>query len=142
MGGANSAGDRTAIRGMYLYGALPLEDEESWANGELVGQVTTDSPPAYFAYGPCCPKPIVYEGEDKCDIGGDIHNPRNGQRIVDRYTELGMADDITLTDCMVDRGEQPLHYFADFVESLRYTREPTISPTSSTSSSTSLSTTA
>jgi len=129
--GANS--DRPAIKGMYLYGALPLEDEESWENGEIVGEVTTDSPPAYFAYGPCCPKPIEYEGEDKCVLDdGDIHNPRNGQRIVDRYTELGMEDNITLTDCMVINGSQPLHYFVPFVETLDgggAGGEPTGSPT-------------
>jgi len=115
--GANSG--RPAIKGMYMYNALPVEDEESWADGALLGFITTEnSPPAYLPYGPCCPTPIIYEGDDACYIGSDIHNPRNGQRIVDRYTELGMADEVTLYQCMEMEDLRPLYFFGTFVESL------------------------
>ena len=119
---------RGAIKGMYLYGALPLLEESAWEGGELTGTVTSNSPPAYFAYGQCCPKPIITSGPDKCIVykednpqKEDIHNPRNGQRIVNRYEELKMGEDITLTDCMIrDLGaaSNPLYYFSTFVESL------------------------
>lgn len=120
--GANS--DREAIQGMYMYNALPIEDAESWADGAILAQVTTDSPPAYLPYGPCCPTPIIYEGDDACYIGSDIHNPRNGQRIVDRYTELGMSEEVTLTQCMDKNGSRPLYYFGTFVDSLDATPAP------------------
>jgi len=114
LGANNYFTDREAIEGIYLYNALPISNETQLA--QLVALVTTDTAPAYLPYGPCCPKPIVVSGDDKCDIGDDIHNPLNGQRIVDRYAELGMAADITLTDCMEKNGTNVMHYFATLVD--------------------------
>ena len=123
--GAHS--ERNAIKGMYLYGALPLELQEMWDESNILPAVTTDSKPAYFTYGPCCPKPITIEGPNMCVVYQDdqptkidIHNPRNGQRIVNRYEELGMDEKITLTDCMDRDGtsDNILYYFPTFLKSL------------------------
>lgn len=124
--GAHS--ERGAVKGMYLYGALPLELDEMWEVSNILDAVTTSSKPAYFAYGPCCPKPIIVEGPNRCVVYQDdnpskidIHNPRNGQRIVNRYQQLGMDEKINLTDCMVRDGTSGnlLHYFPSFVKSLK-----------------------
>ena len=50
------------IKGIYMLGALPKQ--EVWPTA----LVTLDSPPIQFAYGPCCPKPIITTGADKCVV--------------------------------------------------------------------------
>ena len=71
-------------------------------------------------------------------IPPDGHNPRHGQKIVDRYTELGMALMITLTDGLAKRKESCFDYFSNFVTardtSPTASPAPTSTPTISASS--------
>eukprot|EP00588_Corethron_pennatum_P024473 CAMPEP_0194316200 /NCGR_PEP_ID=MMETSP0171-20130528/13018_1 /TAXON_ID=218684 /ORGANISM="Corethron pennatum, Strain L29A3" /LENGTH=137 /DNA_ID=CAMNT_0039072359 /DNA_START=1 /DNA_END=410 /DNA_ORIENTATION=+ len=87
---------KSAIRGIYMHNALP---EGVWMAGDAtwLEPVTSGSPPAYLTYGPECPKPIIQSCTPSPDPK-DIHNPLYGQKIVDRYTDLGMAAMITLKD--------------------------------------------
>ena len=72
------------IVGIYMFNALP---DGAWLALDPLGEfyfdpeaeVTANSPPAYLAYGPECPKPIL----QTCDPD-DGHNPRHGQTIVER----------------------------------------------------------
>jgi predicted esterase len=115
----------TEIKAIYMYNALPdpvWQDVDTW---DPVADVSAQSPPTYLAYGPECPKPITQD----CTISGDIHNPRHGQKIVDRYEELGLT--ITLTDGMhnLQPGNTPnvMRYFPSLVDP-----SITLSPTTPT----------
>jgi len=111
---------KTAIRGLYMYNALPGEITDELSPGEpspLVEAVTAGSPPAYLAYGPECPKPIMQNCMTSPEPG-DIHNPKYGQIIVDRYTELGMASMIQLTDGLHNANMGLFDLFPVFAASL------------------------
>lgn len=99
-------GGHPAIKGIYMYNALP---DGFWQAPELwtpVVEVNADSPPVYFAYGP------VYGSTDS-------HRPDNSDPVVARYDELGLGDDITITTGMWQAGiSNVMFYFPDFVESL------------------------
>jgi hypothetical protein len=81
-----------------MYNALP---NSVWPEGNTVwlDYITTESPLAHLVYGPERPKPFTQD----CDPN-DGHNPRNGQRVVDRYTELGITSSIGLTDGLTNAG--------------------------------------
>lgn len=66
------------VRGVFYAQGLP---KGAWADGKErpLDYVTRQSPPIVFTYR---------EGMDTTDG----HSPRYGQRIVDRYTELGIGD--------------------------------------------------
>lgn len=109
---------KSGIRGLYMYNALP---DGGWDGGDgyaaWVEPVTAGSPPAHLVYGPECPKPI----EQNCVPSpnpNDIHNPRHGQTIVDRYTDLGMTAMITLTDGLTNSGTGIYDLFPSFAASL------------------------
>ena len=88
------------IKGIYMYNALPNSVWEEEANNSFwLDSITQESPPAHLVYGPECPKPI----SEDCDPN-DGHNPRNGQRVVDKYTELGIGSKIELTDGLTNDG--------------------------------------
>lgn len=104
-----------AIQGIYMYNALPegfWQSPETWT--PLV-DVSIDSPQTYFAFGPT--------PEDD-----DAHNPVNAYPVRDRYIELGIGENITLTDGMGNdfrdaNGNwtnvgQIMHYFPDFIATL------------------------
>ncbi|MFT4614152.1 MAG: hypothetical protein ACI9NT_001295 [Bacteroidia bacterium] len=104
-----------AIKGIYMYNVLP---EGFWQFPDLwtpLVNVSADSPPTYFAFGP----------NPQSDDG---HNPVNAYPVRDRYIELGIGDNITLTDSMWDnfRDEndnwknvaQIMEYFPGFVATL------------------------
>ncbi len=79
--------DHPAIQGGYFYNPLP---QGTWAQPELwspVDNITADSRPTYFAFGP-----------DRDDDDG--HNPVNADPAVERYEELGIADRLTTTEGM------------------------------------------
>jgi hypothetical protein len=107
--------DHPAIKGIYMYNALPTffwQSPELWSP---LDAVNIDSPPTYLAYGPV--------PEDN-----DVHNPTNAYPVVDLYTELGIGDKITLTDGMWNDFQdgngnwtnvgQIMHYFPEFAATL------------------------
>jgi len=111
---------KPAIRGFYMYNALPgasLEEPSPGVPSPLLEVVTAGSPPGYLAYGPECPKPILQDCAPS-PKPGDIHNPRYGQIIVDRYTELGMAAMIQLTDGLTNAEMDIFDLFPVFAASL------------------------
>lgn len=90
------------VIGCYMYNALPNPNISVYLD-----EISASSPPIYLAYGPKCPVPIITTGDDVCvvyktDENGtitnntDIHNPISGVKVVDRYTDLGMADKLGL----------------------------------------------
>jgi hypothetical protein len=101
-----------AIKGIYMYNALP---EPAWTSGALwtpLVNVNSNSPRTYLAYG-------FLPGDD------DIHSPVNAYPVVARYDELGIGDKITLTDGMNAAGlTNAMHYFPDLVATL----EPPLPP--------------
>jgi len=106
---------KPAIHGLYMYNALP---NNAWvAESPWVEDVTAESPPAYLVYGPECEKPITQDCVPSPDPQDD-HNPRNGQKIVDRYTELGIASMITLTDGLHNADMRLFDFFPEFAASL------------------------
>jgi len=111
--------EKPEIQGIYVYNALPdsvwQNDNDSW-----VEDVTTGSPPAYLVYGPECPKPITQECLPSPDPT-DGHNPRNGQKIVDRYTDLGIDSKIELIDGLENDGIGIYDLFPSFAASLAST---------------------
>lgn len=107
------------IKGIYMHSALPNEQTATF-----IDAVTANSPPAYLPYNTECPKPIKQDcrscrfPETGPTCKEDIHNPRYGQQVVERYIELGIGDNITLTDGMSKAGFRPMYYFSDFVQIL------------------------
>ena len=103
------------ILGAYMYNALPNSawgPEASW-----VSAVTAESPPMYLVYGPECEKPITQDCLPS-PAPGDGHNPKNGQTIVDRYEEVGLASEITLTDGLTNDNIPIFQLFPGFAASL------------------------
>jgi len=121
---------KPAIRGYYMNGALPLPDsawDDENNNNPWVEMVTADSPQAYLAYDPECPKPILQTCEPSPNPN-DIHNPRRGQTIVDRYNDLGIAERITLVDGMANDEIGIFDLFPGFAASLVDDDVPTTPP--------------
>ena len=97
---------RQAIAGLYFYNALP---NGAWAFPDILNplvDVTADSPPLYFAYGPA-------------PDDGDSHNPVNVYPVVYRYADFGMPGWVNLSHSMTAAKLDPFHFFPDFVASLR-----------------------
>lgn len=110
------------IQGLYMYNALP---DGVWmgANAPWLPAITAEkSPPAYLVFGPECPKPITQDCVPSPDPG-DRHSPRNGQKIVDRYTQLGL--EITLTDGLENNNIGVFDLFPDCAASLAGTAAQT-----------------
>jgi len=104
---------KAEIQGIYMYNVVP-------ADNTLAEDVTTGSPPAHLVYGPECPKPITQDCVPSPDQENK-HNPRFGQTIVDRYTDLGMTSKIQLTDGLTTNGIGIFDMFPRFVASLAST---------------------
>lgn len=83
------------IIGIYMYNALPGRiwdgpDGDTWTE-----QIKDQSAPIFLSYGPSCPHPI----NETCVPSpnpDDIHNPKNGAKVIARYNELN------LTSYMID----------------------------------------
>jgi len=120
---AQSQDSRFTVIGIYMYNALPINDEAQWQNTSLfpLVDVTINSPRTYFIYGPECPTDPPQETCDiATDLGGDIHNPMNGQRIVEAYEALGIGAKISLRqgcDCS-GNGGNIAQDFPDFAPTL------------------------
>gem|GEM_PF-1707381 len=104
-----------AIKGIYMYNALPQgawQDTDAW---NPANEVTVDSPTTYLVYGP-----------DFDDDDG--HNPMHVDPVIDRYEALGIGDRVTrYVDMWGDFQDgngnwtndgQIMHYFPEFVASL------------------------
>lgn len=119
-----------------MYNGLPLSNNEDSFDSIVLQHVTTDSPRAFLAYGPECPKPIDPEGcqsEDPPEPSPnheDIHNPRFGQKIADEYADLGIGDRIRLVDGMENANITNIYYY--FNESLSLPRAGTSAPPTTT----------
>jgi len=102
-----------AIKGLYMYNALP---KGFWLSPELwspLENVSIDSPPTYLAYGPL-PEDVT-----------NMHNPTNVDAVVDLYATLGLGDNITLTDGMTAANlTDIMHYFPEFAATLVGSAEP------------------
>jgi len=95
----------SSVRGIYMPQALPDPFWESLSIWDPATDVTVDSKPIYMPYKPSTP-----------DITGDIHDPRRGLDIVDRYAALGLGHKAS-----VDMGvaeDALFDYFPTFLESL------------------------
>lgn len=110
------------IKGIYMSNALP--DGRVWGPDANQGSstiweevITTNSPPAYLVFKPECPKPIQQNCVPSPDRG-DIHNPKNGQTIVNRYNDLGIESKIKLIDGLTNKGINEFDFFPEFVASL------------------------
>lgn len=102
------------VQGMYMYNALPLPDISLF---EVM--ITRDSPPGSFNWGPECPVPIIISGPDQCTMR-DIHNPVSGQKIVNRYNDLGLGREVWFRQGMHREGTSSniWTYFPDFLREL------------------------
>merc|ERR1719343_427994 len=98
-----------------MHGALPDPDT---TQNFAVPLVTAESPPILLTYGPECPKPIKQDCVTSPEPG-DIHNPKNGQKIMDKYNEVGLGSQANLIDGMDNAGIlNVLFYFPSFASAL------------------------
>ncbi|MEO0508443.1 MAG: hypothetical protein AAF065_01125 [Verrucomicrobiota bacterium] len=92
-----------AIRGLYMYNALP---DQVWSFPETwipTNDVTESSPPLCFVYNVSPMDPT------------DVHDPDNGFTIVDRYEELDRADRVTLIHSIGTSGDTDrFQFLVDF----------------------------
>jgi hypothetical protein len=110
------------IKGIYMINALP---DNAWNKASVrrgsstiwEEVITTNSPQTYLVYEPECSKPIQQNCVPSPDPS-DIHNPKNGQIIVDRYTELGIESKIKLIDGLDNKGINMFDLFPEFVASI------------------------
>jgi len=113
---------KPGIRGIYMSDAFPdgaWKKDAEISEGYYVWEelVTVNSPPAFLVFGPECPKPITQDCVASPEPS-NIHNPRHGQTIVDRYTKLGIGKRITLMDGFENKGNGVYDFFRDFVATL------------------------
>lgn len=90
------------VKGIYSTGALGdplLWEDRGWEPGNYVH---SKSPPLFFAY-PQTP------GD------GDIHNPKSGKIIQEKYEELGMAYRARVEHSLNKRGLNRWAFIADFI---------------------------
>lgn len=101
----------SSIQGMYMPQALPDPFWEYPTIWDPAADVTANSKPIYMPYKPSSP-----------DISNDIHDPRRGLDIVDRYTALGIGD--TASVAMGIAENNLFDYFPMFLDSLDMTTPP------------------
>ena len=116
---AQEIGTSYTVKGIYMYGAFPLEPLFNESNpGNILSYVTTESPPLFLAYGPDCPEPI----EQDClpsPNPDDIHNPKYGQRVIEAYEDINLGPWANLKDGMQDAGiKNIMYYFPHFILTL------------------------
>lgn len=116
-----------SIDGIYMYNALPRGawQGEDWTPDD---EVNADSPVAYLVYGP-----------DFDDDDG--HNPTYADPVIARYDELDIGDRMTRYvdmwgDFQNEQGNwtndgELMHYFPEFVATLKATDAPPVAATQS-----------
>jgi hypothetical protein len=110
------------IKGIYMHDALP---DNAWNKASVrrgsstiwEEVITANSPQAYLLYGQECTKPICQNCVPSPNPK-DIHNPKHGQTIVNRYTKLGIQSKIKMIDGLVNKGMNMIDFFPEFVASL------------------------
>lgn len=92
------------IKGLYMYNALPgsVWAAPDWWNP--TDEVNTSSPPVYFVYK-------REPGSSQDPVDPDIHDPVNGQTIVDTYEELGIGERATLVHSIGTSGNSDKYQF-------------------------------
>jgi len=103
------------IQGLYMYNALPDGVWTGTNDPWLLAITAEKSPPAYLVFGPECPRPITQDCVPSPDPR-DRHSPRNGQKIVERYTQLSLK--INLTDGLENNNIGVFDLFPYFAASL------------------------
>jgi pimeloyl-ACP methyl ester carboxylesterase len=89
------------VKGIYSAGALgdPLMWSEVW---EPRGFIHVNSPPLFFTYR-------TVPGD------GNVHNPKSGMLIKQRYEELGIGDRARVEHSLEERGLNQWSFIADFI---------------------------
>ncbi len=97
------------IVGIYMGQALPGRT----FNDLYLEPITKNSPPIFMAY------------RKEPGVIGDIHDPENGLRIIDRYHELGIGDRARLVHSLNDTdNNQVIQFLPDFIESVIDVKPP------------------
>ena len=100
---------KAGIVGIYMGQALPGKT----FNNLLLEPITVNSPPIFLAY------------RKEPGVIGDIHDPENGLRILDRYNELGIGDRAELVDSLNDTdNNQVIQFLPEFVASVIDVKPP------------------
>ena len=91
------------IVGIYMGQALPGDTFDD----RILEPITENSPPIFLAY------------RKEPGVIGDIHDPENGLRVLDRYDELGIGDRAELVHSLNDTdNNQVIQFLPEFVESV------------------------
>jgi len=117
---AQSHHEKYTISGVYMSSALPINDEDKpWdPSGFPLVDVTINSPRTHFLYFVECPTdPPQASCDVDDDLGGDIHSPWHGQKIVSAYEDLGIGAKISL-DQGCDCANNIMKNFPDFAHTL------------------------
>ena len=94
---------KAGIVGIYMGQALPGNTFDD----RLLEPINVKSPPIFLAY------------RKEPGVIGDIHDPENGLRVVDRYKKLGIGDRAELVHSLNGTGNnQVIQFLPKFVESV------------------------
>ncbi len=94
---------QAGIVGIYMGQALPGDNFDN----RLLEPITVNSPPIFLAY------------RKEPGVIGDIHDPENGLKVLERYNELGIGDRAELVHSLNDTGNnQVIQFLPEFVESV------------------------
>lgn len=94
---------KAGIVGIYMGQALPGNTFDD----RYLEPINANSPPIFLAY------------RKEPGVIGDIHDPENGLRVVERYKELGIGDRAELVHSLNGAGNnQVLQFLPQFVESV------------------------
>ncbi len=92
-----------SIVGIYMGAALPGTS----FNERLLEPITKKAPPIFLAY------------RKEPGVVGDIHDPAHGQKVVERYKELGIGDSAELVHSLSDtKDSQVMQFLPKFVRSV------------------------
>lgn len=91
------------IVGIYMGQALPGRS----FNESLLEPITKKAPPIFLAY------------RKEPGVVGDIHDPEHGQKVLERYKELGIGDSAELVHSLNDtKDNQVMQFLPKFVRTL------------------------
>ena len=91
------------IVGIYMGQALPGDNFDD----RLLEPITVNAPPIFLAY------------RKEPGVVGDIHDPENGLRVLERYKELGIGDRAELVHSLSDTdNSQVMQFLPKFVWSI------------------------
>jgi len=96
-----------AIKGIYMYNALPRGFWQSPEQWTPVDNVTANAPHTYFTFGPNAQS-------------SDGHNPVNAYPVRDRYIELGIGHKITFSEGMWDEFYDESNNWTNEAEIMEY----------------------